>query len=359
MWEGKNLKKASKLFRKKRYSNVINLLEPQVFRFRDNVAFFYLLGVSCLYTGDFGGAYSYLKRVLHSQPRDVNSLLGLAAIHLKKHEISEAIMCWLSALEIEGNNKIARYGLKVVKKDSTPEKVSAFVESKTFFKLYPKTGFYVAYLVPVLLLTVFITVTVVVGLPIVKNKILSEKKPRQAEVYSLSLKNGNEKITEFAGQYRYMLTEKEIQKAFEKAKMYFENFDDNLAQVEINRILESNASFRVKDKARIIMGYLKPPDFTTIRPSIPYEDVVKDPYLYKNCYILWRGKIVNIIVTKEQIRFDFLVGYEDEKVLKGIVPVTMNFAANLEQGASIEILGKVTFDNKISIQALSIHKLAP
>ena len=88
---GKDFSKAQKLYRTKKYSHVIRFLEPQVFRYRENFKFYHLLGMSCLRTGDFGGAFSYLRRGIDLNHGDIETLLGLAVIHLKRRETAEAI----------------------------------------------------------------------------------------------------------------------------------------------------------------------------------------------------------------------------------------------------------------------------
>jgi hypothetical protein len=55
------LTRARQLFRRRRFSQVIRLLESQVSRYRNNSQFYALLGTACLHTGDFGGAESYTE----------------------------------------------------------------------------------------------------------------------------------------------------------------------------------------------------------------------------------------------------------------------------------------------------------
>ena len=74
------LSRAHQLFRRRRFSHVIRLLESQIFRYRNNAEFYALLGSTCLYTGDFGGAESYLRRAEQLNEEDVTTQLGLAAI---------------------------------------------------------------------------------------------------------------------------------------------------------------------------------------------------------------------------------------------------------------------------------------
>ncbi len=73
----------------------------------------------------------------------------------------------------------------------------------------------------------------------------------------------------------------------------------------------------------------------------------------------WRGKIANLKVGKSAITFDLLVGYDKEKELEGIVPVTLGFAADLANGGGIEVLGQIAYAaGKLGLNAISIHKLA-
>ena len=66
-------------------------------------------------------------------------------------------------------------------------------------------------------------------------------------------------------------------------------------------------------------------------------------------------------ISSDLITFDLLVGYETNEVLLGIVPVVLDFAALLNQGEAVEILGKVSLNdsNGFFLQCISIHKLIP
>ena len=91
MAKQKSLQDIRKLFLRKKYAAVVRLLEPEVYRFRDSLLYYRLLGLSCLHLQDGGGALSYLNRALQIKEDDVDSLLGLAAVHLKKRNVDEAL----------------------------------------------------------------------------------------------------------------------------------------------------------------------------------------------------------------------------------------------------------------------------
>jgi hypothetical protein len=159
----------------------------------------------------------------------------------------------------------------------------------------------------------------------------------------------------------YSLSEKEISETFETIKRYLLEYRDNLAIREINRLLLSNASTYVKEKARLMKTFVQEPDFSTIRDPFPYIDVQRNPALYVDSFVVWQGKAANVRIGDQQITFDLLVGYQDERELLGLVPVALSFAAAIENGDGIEILGKVEVlpppSGHIRLQGLSIHRI--
>ena len=111
------LTRARQLFRRRRFPQVIRLLESQVFRYRNNAEFYALLGSACLHTGDFGGAESYLRRAEQLKEEDVTTQLGLAAIAFKRGQTEEALKSWLKVLDLDPGNRKARNALAALRKD--------------------------------------------------------------------------------------------------------------------------------------------------------------------------------------------------------------------------------------------------
>jgi hypothetical protein len=167
------------------------------------------------------------------------------------------------------------------------------------------------------------------------------------------------RLTDTGSDFLYVLTENDVRSAFKKAKAFLLAYRDNMALVEINRILLSNAAVPVKERARMLKSFVVQPDFLTLKDPFPYATVAAQPPLYDGCSVVWRGKIANLKIRKDSITFDLLVGYDKEKVLEGIVPVTLGFAADLANGGGIELLGRIASKaNTIALTGISIHKLA-
>ena len=95
--------------------------------------------------------------------------------------------------------------------------------------------------------------------------------------------------------------------------------------------------------------------------SFTFQEVVRNIQLYSNCYIRWKGRLTNLKITEKEISFDFLVGYQDQKVLEGIIPAKLDFSAKVEPSFAYEILAQIipTTGNEkaFSLKITSLHEL--
>ena len=350
----KGLRRAEKLFRARRFPEVIRFLEPQIFRFRENFEFYYILGVSCLYSGDFGGAFSYLSRAEQMRKNDNAVLAALAAIHFKRGETDDALRIWLDTLDSDPGNRIARKGLEIMRRGLNADEIHEFVESGKLRKLFPKLPFAVPTLVPILSAIVIVGALSYIGVTIVLPS-LRQQRPGLDGVQLSSRALG---LVETDTEADIQLTQAEVTVAFDRAKRYLADYRDNLALVEINRILLSNASAYAKESAALLKTFIQVPDFSTVRDVFSFTQVEEMPALYNGCFVVWEGKLDRVRIGQERIEFDLLVGYHDEKELLGVVPVQIGFAANLQDGTNLKILAEVMApDAGFSLRGVSIQKL--
>ena len=355
---GGELRKAERLYRAKRYSALIHLLEPQVFKYRESFQFYFLLGMCCLHTGDIAGAHSYLRRANQLKADDVATMLALALIFLRRQELPEAIEMWLAVQDLEPRNRIAQRGLNFVKRNPDAGRIAEDLDSRRMRYFLPSSGALMRAF-PRVLVALAAAALIIFVVPLALTRIKQNQAPARIGLAEMNLP-ASSTIADLSGHYRYILTNAEIRKAFDQMKRDFSQYRDNLAQREINLLLQSNATPVVKEKARLLASYLKAPNFATMKDSFPYLDVAKDPYLYQDCYVDWTGRVSNLAVTRKAITFDFLVGYHDERVLEGIVPVALGFAADINPAYPLEILGKVELKGgRITLAGVSIHQLGP
>jgi len=354
--KAKGLADAKTLFRARKFPEVIRLLEPEVFRHRESFDYFWLLGFSCLHAGDVGGAFSYISRAHQLKPDDVSALLGLAAIHFRRSENETAIKRWLEVLEEQPSNRIARRGLDLLRRGLGREGLQDFIDSGKLKLLYPPLPSRAR---GVSVLVVVLTLLIVAGLGYLVYRVRGTPVQSRPGVEAVEIPSGLSQLTETGTDFAFVLTEKEVRQTFQKARTLLLGYRDNLAEVEINRILLSNAALPVQERARLLKGFVTQPTFDTLRDSFPYAKVVTQPALYDGCAVRWKDKLANLRTAKDAISFDFLVRYDQEKELEGIVPVSLPFAVQLENGIALEVLGQVMYrTGKLSLQGISVHRLS-
>lgn len=354
------LKEAYKHYRARQFAELIRLLEPQVFLYRDNIEFYHLLGMSCLFTGDAGGAHSYLSRCMQLDPDHTNSMLGLAAAHLKRRETQEALRLWLEVLDSDPGNAKAKRGLNLVRSAESEGEILEKLNGGELYKLVPTPGFRIpgAALWAVAAIVVG-TAAFLFGPPLYQE--LADRVSAQREGADVvELEASGDALLDYSGQFRVVLNEAELQSTMKDIQSYFNNYRDNMAMREINRVLNSNAAATVKQKVLLLSDYLSPPTFTDFRDNFTYADVTDQPWLYDGCWVRWRGRVSNLDVGSDEITFDFLVGYEDQRVLEGVVTARLDFAAEVEPGSSVELIGRVVGGERLEgLQVTSVRPIRP
>ncbi|MDA3955378.1 hypothetical protein [Oceanispirochaeta sp.] len=338
----KTLKKAYKLLRTGQNGKVVSTLEPKVPLFLENYQFYYILGIACLRNGDNGGADTYLKRAVQVNRKAVEPRLFLASLALRKKDTTEAVRLWLGILDIDSSCKEAKKGLDRIRKISDSDALDQFLLRNNFLSFLPK----IRKPLPLWLLLVILVAAAVPFVYMQKDSIselLSHQDIPSRENLSYMFKDlKKEKLTDDNPKgFIFNLSEDQIMTSLKTAQSYFDDYKDNRAQYEINRVLYSNASESAKQRARILEGYLKTPDLTSFSNIYLYQSVQENPYLYNKCFIRWKGRISNLEMTEPGMNFDFLVGYDTAQILEGIVPSYTDFQVRLDSALPLEILGQI------------------
>ena len=159
----------------------------------------------------------------------------------------------------------------------------------------------------------------------------------------------------------YILTRDEATTIYDRALSLFSAYRDEGAKININRILESNASESLKNKARLLLTYMEVPGFDNFKqadnPS--FADVKNEPVVYRNVHVIWRGMATNVNITDENMTFDFLVGYDTRRTLEGIVPVVFDKPVVINTERPLEVLGKIVLTSSytdIILEGVAIHQ---
>jgi tetratricopeptide (TPR) repeat protein len=341
------LAKAVRFLKRGKYGKTIQLLESEVLRYRDSFNYHYILASACLRAGDFGGALTYFKRAREIRLRDSRTMTGLAALFLRRGETDRAVDFYLEVQEMEPGNKLARKALKVIKKNGGNEKIAAWIDSGKLPRLYPP--------VPKLSLVsnplffpfcVLIAAAGIFVLLLRLNVVTPFKPVAEREGFAGTALEKEERDASFQidGSYRYVLTRDQVLDAYAEARKLFASYRDEEAKVPLNRILESNAPEGIKNKARLLFSYTRSPGFDTFseKDSFTYAEVMKDPSLYRDCYVIWKGMAAKLEIFQNATVFTFLVGYDPKtSVLEGQVPVVFNSAIPVNPELPLTILARI------------------
>lgn len=345
----RNLTRAGRLYRRRKFSQVITFLEPQVFLFRESYRYYYLLGMSCLHTGDFAGAFSYLQRALDIEERP-EAMLGLGAVLLRRRQMDQALRNYLDLIDLDNRNKRALRALQWLRNLDNPEEVVEWFEDRRIRKILPPPGLYVPF--PLLAGTgaILLLFILLLGFRVGSAYLSSRRTDLRPGSELVALSRSPDDLLETEGEYRYELTPTEVERIFTRVGDYFNENRDNLVRRELNRIAASNANDRIKARAALLRDYLITPDFSDFRDGFSWSEVNSDPVLHDRTYVRWKGRVANLRIDPDRIRFDLLVGYHTGQVVEGIVPVELQFAVVLENNNPVEIIGSVRADDDRSLQ---------
>jgi tetratricopeptide (TPR) repeat protein len=334
---------AIRLARGGKFREAIHKLESEVVRYHNSFFYFYILGASCLHAGDFGGALTYFKRAREIKIQDPQVLLGLAVLFLRRGDTDRALDLYLEVLDQDGHNRIAQKALSGIRKYSGTDAFSMWIESGKLTRFYPPLP-RLSHRTALIILGSLAFAMLCGGILIKFNILSLPFKPaasRNGYAGSALEREELNAPVQIGGSYRYILTKDQVIDTYNKARSLFIDLRDEAAKVELNRIIESNASEAIKNKARLLLPYLEVPGFDTLKDRFPYTTVAEDPGLYRDCYVIWRGMATNLDAGETATAFDFLVGYDTRRTLEGIVPVVFNFSLSINPEKPLEVLGRV------------------
>jgi hypothetical protein len=286
----------------------------------------------------------------------VDSILGLAVIQFKRSQTEDALKLWLQVIEKNPGNRVAKRGLSLLRKGFEAAELQEFIESGKMKGLFPPLPSRLR--ISVVLIGV-LTLLILGCLAYLGTRVIGPFGAPRPGVGDIEIP-GELAVVVGSNVYdpSYVLTERQVRQMFELAKRDLLLFRDNIAVVEINRILLSNATLQVKERARILKEFVATPTFTTFRDGFSYAEVEKAPALYEGGFVSWKGEIANLAADNQAASFDFLVGYDQRRELLGVVKVTVPFAVQLENGIPLEVLARVAVENgKPVLGAVSLHRL--
>jgi tetratricopeptide (TPR) repeat protein len=360
------LSKAAGLAKKHKYEEALKILKDEEDRYSGLFKYYYLYAVICLHSGSFVEAHEYFHSARQQKMKDPGTLLGLALCCLRELKTARALDYYLDVQEADPKNRIAKRALAAIRKNSDPEALSEWMTPKKLEKLYPpipgplispKTIFNA---VLILAAASVITLGILIGVKVLPNP-FKKQSGRQTSEFVLSGEERKEAV-ETGGSYRYILTLDQATGLYDRALSLFTEYRDEEAKVNLNRILESNASEVVKNKSRLLVSYMEVPGFDTFKRNFnpSFSEVKNEPFIYRDVHIIWRGMATNVEVTDEHTRFDFLIGYDTRRTLEGIVQVTFYSPVSINSERPLEVLGRIklvsSYPQDIVLEGVAIYQ---
>ena len=262
--------------------------------------------------------------------------------------------------ENEPGNKVALNAIEFIRTRGNYDTICRWVDTGRIEQFYPPLGVNPEKIAAIVAPSVCFILGIVLVIALFPRKNLY--KGARLDLTELTLSSdekSNAQEKDLSTQsYGYILSDKQISKSYTAAMEYFQSHRDNAAQVEINRLLNSNASVSIKKKAQILMSHLEEPTFDTLTDNPAYKAVEADPALYLDAWVSWGGRITNAVVYEDgSYACQLLVGYESGEVVEGIVTVKFAAEPNITPDQPVKILGKIcSLDGKIYLEGRAIYQ---
>nr|WP_318659661.1 hypothetical protein [uncultured Treponema sp.] len=352
---------AKRLMARRDFGSAIKLLQSKAEVYEASFDYYCTLGIACLYIGDSGAANFNFEQARKIKIQDSNLLLGQAAIFLRRGETDRAIQYYLDIQVFDPQNPIAKAALEFIRTNGDYETICRWADSGKLEQFYPPLEFnpkIIGYAACAVALGIIFGISLV-NIFTAKNVFQSKRADLSELVLTAEEQKHPQEKDVSKNLVRFIMSDREIKKSYTKAAEAFHNYNDNAAQVEINRILNSNASAGIRQKARLLMEYLQEPTFDSLKENYEIEKVKETPELYLDCFVDWSGRIANVEQSENYMEFTLLVGYEDQKNVSGTVIVKLDYipVPELDGAKPVRVLGRISLDgDKIYLRGKSVYQ---
>ena len=346
--------------RRRRFATAIKRLEAKKEIYDENFEYYLTLGIACLYVGDIGASSSYFQLARRIKLTDTRLLLGQAAIFLRRGDTARALQYYLEIKENDPQNKTADEAMEFIRIHGNYDTICRWVDTGKIEQFYPPIGSNPDKITLVSIVgAAFVLGCVFTFLFFPRSQQYTGPRADLTKLELSSEEKSDAKEKDLSTQsYAFVLSNKEINRSYNNALKYFQTHRDNAAQIEVNRILNSDASVAVKKKARLLMGYFEIPDFDTITDVPSLTEVAENPALYLDCWVNWGGKISNAVTFEDgSYTCDLLVGDETLAKYEGTVRVHFESAPLVDGGRAVKILGKIVLeDGLVSLRGRAVYQ---
>ena len=364
-------------FKKKRYDDAIALLEKVESSGAKDPYPYFLLSISYLLTNRFDKSNIILNKIRMIDP-DYLPFIHLESFFFLKSapDLKSVLSKYIDGLQKFSNDKYLKKIIKKLRKvrDFQEFQRGALLNDFVFFPKPPREYLFLLNLkqytrssnikgVVIVLASIVIIIALSITLylfVIVKNDIVIEKQP--FDVVSLDVIRYDliDKIKKKKTPVFYY-SNNEVRRDFNNSKLYIKKGKYNDAMILVNKILNSNLNFRVRERVDFLRRFIIDIEGRKYC-NISFQTIAKTPYLYNGVCIKWKGKISNLKRKDNKLIFNLLVDYIRDDVFSGIVDVYADKdVKNIENGDIAEVEGIFinTFgsDKRIYLVAKNISRI--
>lgn len=362
------INEAYRSFKKKNYENAVIILEKG-YSSGDTTAYsMFLLAVSLIYSNNFSRAGNILEHIQRVEPL-YEPFIQLKSFLSLKSAVSreEAMHVYVAALEKLPADFVLRKALRILedskdfstfqKKVKLDELVEIPAPGKKFYSgkinnpIKRKVKNYRRYTVPGIILVFFLVIIAAVFvfsslnnssvfINLIQQKTGSKKSGISGKVdlidiggagYGIVDRISSARTPEFYASGDLVINE------FNEARRLLKQGEFNKGVLILNRILNSNASFMVKEKCEFLIKYVMDSDERTY-DVIDISALNSKPYLYRGSSVILKGKVANMKEVKGGKSFTLMVGYDGSN-FNGLTLVYDPGNSNIENGEMVEVKG--------------------
>ncbi len=346
--------------RRRRFATAIKRLEAKKDIYEENFEYYLTLGIACLYVGDIGASSSYFQLARRIKLTDTRLLLGQAAIFLRRGDTARALQYYLEIKDNDPLNKTADAAMEFIRVHGNYDTICRWVDTGKIEQFYPPLGTNPDKTALIgIVSAAFVLGCAFAFIFFPRGQQYTGPRADLSKLELSSEEKSDAKEKDLSTQaYAFVLSNKEINRRYNDALKFFQAHRDNAAQIEVNWILNSDASVAVKKKARLLMGYFEIPDFDTITDVPSLTDVAGNPALYLDCWVNWGGKISNAVTYEDGTYVcDLLVGDDSLAKYEGSVKVHFDSAPLVDGGCAVKILGKIVLeDGLVSLKGRAVYQ---
>lgn len=362
------INEAYRSFKKKNYENAVIILEKGYSSGETNPYAMFLLAVSLIYSNNFSRAGTILEHMQRIDPLyepfvQLKSFLSLKSALSRE----EAMHIYVAALEKIPGDKMLRKALRILedsrefsvfqKNVKLHELVEITIPGKgrrgrrisvsKNLKIKSRRKFTVPGIIFIsigLIAVIFFALSPLYYSSLVKRLSHEKNENIRSDIagkvdmvdlggagYGIVDRINSERTPEFYTSGDLVISD------FNEARRLLKQGEFNKGVTILNRIINSNASFMVKEKCEFLIKYVMDSDERTYE-ELDVARLNEKPYLYRGSSVKLTGRVVNVKQIKGGKSFTLMVGFDGSN-FKGITLVFDPKNTQIANGDMVEVHG--------------------